>query len=160
MQEQFSSARKILEAFKEGKTFLCLSDLAKASGFPRASDKDFKLGFNYLVSKGVLKLQQSGWRSEQRGSKSHSKAVILTADIYEVRDSEFEVDTEKLVELPQEVVKGMQKEFSLNTLSENMIGRLRGCVDCLHNPILFITQEKIPVCSKHWNSIANSDMEW
>jgi hypothetical protein len=91
-----NSARRILEAFKDGVKFLCLRDLARNAGFARASDRDFKEGFNYLVKKGIIKLQQSGWSSEERGTHSHPKTVILTANLYELKDSEFEIDSEKM----------------------------------------------------------------
>ena len=88
------AVRQILEAFKQGRTFLCLHDLAIQSGFKRVSDRNFKDGFNYLVEKGVIKLEQSGWSSEKRGGNSHPKTVILTADLYEVTDSAFQIDDE------------------------------------------------------------------
>jgi len=94
--DNLEAARQILEAFKEGRKFLCLHDLANKSGFKRVSDRNFKSGFNYLVEKGVIKLQQSGWSSEPRGhGKNHPKTVILTADLYEVTDSEFQIDHEQ-----------------------------------------------------------------
>jgi len=159
--EKFNSARKILEAFKEGKTFLCLRDLAKASGFPRVSDKDFKAGFNYLVEKGVLKLQQSGWRSEERGSKSHSKTVILTADIYEVEDSAFEIDMEKFSDLDKAVLVGLETTLeSGNSVSNARKKHYADCPNCKNNPIVYITNERIGVCEKHWGLLANSNIEW
>lgn len=159
--DQLSSARNILEAFKEGKTFLCLRDLAKASKFPRASDKDFKAGFNYLVEKGVLKLQQSGWRSEERGRKSHAKTVILTADVYEVKDSAFELDTEKFSDLDRAVVVGLETKLEgENSLSERRKKQYADCLDCRNKPMVYITKEGIGVCRKHWESLANSNIEW
>jgi len=157
----FSSARKILEALKEGTIFLCLRELAKASGFRSASNKDFKDGFNYLVDKGVLKLQQSGWRSEKRGSGVHEKTVILTADIYEIRDSEFEIDPEKLDNIDSSVLVGLRDVF-LNgkKLSKHRMTEYRNCEDCKKNPALYITSERIGLCQKHWNLLASSDVEW
>lgn len=131
MQRQFSSARKILEAFREGQQFLCLRDLAKASGFLRVSDRDFKDGFNYLVSKGVLKLQQSGWRSEGRRGKRHVKTVILTADIYEFKSLEFELDIEKLSALDGAVLVGLeQTSLASISLTERRKELYRECSEC------------------------------
>ena len=158
---EFSAARKILEAFKEGEAFLCLRELAKASGFSRASDKDFKAGFNYLVEKGVLKLQQSGWRSEKRGSRSHPKTVILTANIYEVKDSEFELDVEKLSELDGAVLVGLQGTFDNgNFLTDLRKKHYADCPNCRNNPVVYIAGERIGVCERHWIPLANSKMEW
>jgi len=159
--EQFSAARKILEAFKTGKTFLCLRDLAKASGFPRASNRDFKSGFNYLVSKGVLKLQQSGWSSERRGGKNHPKTVILTANIYEVADSDFEINLEEISNLDNSVFIGLQQTFlKVNTLTKRRKEQYKKCEDCKYNPVVYITRERIGVCEKHWNSLASTNIEW
>lgn len=161
MQPQFSSARKILEAFREGQQFLCLRDLAKASGFLRVSDRDFKAGFNYLVSKGVLKLQQSGWRSEERKTKNHPSTVILTADIYEVKGSEFELDIEKLSGLDGTVLVGLeQTSLASNSLTEDKKDVYRKCHKCKSNPSVYITPEGIGVCDRHWQRIANSNLEW
>jgi hypothetical protein len=159
--DQISSARKILEAFKEGKTFLCLRDLARTSGFQRASDKDFKTGFNYLVERGVLKLQQSGWRSEERGGKNHPKTVILTADIYEVKDSEFELDPEKFPNLDEDVLVGLEQgTLDINSLTEHRKNVYRSCEDCKKNPIVYITDERIGICKKHWHWLAYTNLEW
>lgn len=159
--KEFGSARKILEAFKEGKTFLCLRDLAKASGFSRASDKDFKDGFNYLVAKGVLKLQQSGWRSEERGRKRHEKTVILTADIYEVKDSAFEIDVERLRDLDGSVLVGLeQTSLQMNTLTESRKKQYAKCEDCQKNPVVYVTKDAIGLCDRHWGLLANSNIEW
>lgn len=161
MQVQFSSARKILEAFKEGKQFLCLRDLAKASGFLRVSDRNFKAGFNYLVGKGILKLQQSGWRSEERKTKNHPTTVILTADIYEIKESEFELDAEKLLGLDGAVLVGLeQTHLTSNSLTEHKKELYRKCEDCQRNPSVYITAEGIGVCEKHWAELANSNLEW
>lgn len=159
--ERFSAARKILETFKDGKTFLCLRDLAHASGFPRASSRNFKDGFNYLVTKGVLKLRQSGWPSEKRGGKNHPKTVILTANIYEVVDSDFTVDPDKIINLDKRFFSGLQKTFS----ESGMLSKLRkekysSCENCKRHPVVYITHEKIGVCKKHWKQLASSTTEW
>jgi len=159
--EQFSAARRILETFREGKTFICLRELAKASGFPRVSNRDFKSGFNYLVRQGVLKLQQSGWRSEKRGGKSHLKTVILTADVYEIIDSDFVIDPEKISNLDKRVSAGVQQTLRKHaTLSEHRKEQYKKCENCKHNPIVYLTRERIGVCKKHWLQLANTDIEW
>lgn len=156
-----SSARKILEAFKEGRQFLCLRDLAKASGFQRASDRNFKAGFNYLASKGVLKLQQSGWRSEKRGGHNHLKTVILTANIYEVMDTEFKLDTEKLSSLDGTILVGLEQATLIgNTLTDKRKNLYAQCENCQKTPRVYITNGVIGICAKHWESLANSDIEW
>jgi len=161
LQRQFNSARKILEAFREGKDFLCLRDLAKASGFLRVSDRDFKAGFNYLVFKGVLKLQQSGWRSEERKGKRHSKTVILSADIYDVKGSGFELDCEKLSGLDGSILVDLeQTSLASNSLAERRKELYRECGECQRNPSVYITSEGIGVCEEHWVRLANSDIEW
>jgi len=92
---ELESARKILEILKENTKIVILRDLAKQAGFPSASSVDFKKGFNFLQRREIVKLRQSGWRSEKRGGRSHPKSVILVADIYEVERVEQEIAEEK-----------------------------------------------------------------
>jgi len=84
------SAEKILQVLKKDKPFKVLKDLAKQAGFPGANRKDFKKGLNYLIQKGILKLEQSGWSSEKRGSNHHPKGVILLENLYVLNPSEDE----------------------------------------------------------------------
>lgn len=158
--DELISARKILDTMKEGTTFLCLRDLAKYSGFQKASNPSFKAGFNYLVAKGVLKLQQSGWRSEKRGGDNHPKTVILTANLYEIVDSEFCVDLNAVEKLPEFSLVGLPSRLKKKRLSEKRKQKYRDCQDCVHNPVAYLTAEKIPVCEKHWGYLAGSSIEW
>jgi len=88
---ELESARRILEVLKGKNQVLVLRDLARCSGFKNVADVDFKRGFNFLQKRGVLKLRQSGWRSEKRGGKNHPESVILLADVYTVEDVEREL---------------------------------------------------------------------
>lgn len=88
---ELESARRILEVLKDERQMMVLRDLAKLSGFKSVANVDFKKGFNFLQKRGIIKLRQSGWRSEKRGGKNHPAAVILLADVYEVEDFEKEL---------------------------------------------------------------------
>jgi len=37
---------------------------------------------------------------------------------------------------------------------------VKACSDCSANPHVLITEEKIPVCYKHWIRLSESDIEW
>lgn len=91
---ELESARRILEALRGKRQILVLRELAKLSGFKSVADVNFKKGFLFLQKRGVLKLRQSGWRSEKRGGNTHSKSVILLADVYTVEDVERELKEE------------------------------------------------------------------
>lgn len=87
------SARRILEVLKDRHLqIVTLRELAKRSGFGGAHFKEFKVGFNLLENRGIVKLEQSGWPSEKRGGSLHPKSVVLLADIYEVEDVESELE--------------------------------------------------------------------
>mgnify|MGYP001608490803 FL=1 len=87
------SARRILEVLKDRHLqIVTLRELAKRSGFGGAHFKEFKVGFNLLENRGIVKLEQSGWPSEKRSGSLHPKSVVLLADIYEVEDVESELE--------------------------------------------------------------------
>lgn len=157
---EVNSARKILESFKIGGSFRCLKDLAKDSGFKRASSLDFKTGLNYLIEKGILKLQQSGWRSEKRGDKNHPKTVILTANIYEVVENELSLDLGSLEKFPEFKMIALKQEPKTAQLPQELIDEYKKCQDCQKTPVVYITDKQIGVCHKHWNKLAKSDYEW
>lgn len=154
------NARKILETFKDGVKFLCLSDLAKRAGFRNAADREFKSGFNYLVNRGIITLQQSGWRSEERGSKNHPKTVILNADLYEIVDSEFAIDAEALKQAFPNLKGNSQLALNDKKLSKRRIKKFQDCPDCKKKPLLLIMKMQIPICEKHWLELANTNIEW
>jgi len=102
--DELQAARKILQALK-GRQVVVLKELAKHAGFKGAFSIDFKKGFNFLESKGVVKLRQSGWKSEKRGGHNHPKSLLLIADIYEIEHVEQEID-ERMGDLDGELEKG------------------------------------------------------
>lgn len=152
------SARKILEILKEEKTFIVLRELAKEAKFPSVVDRDFKGGLNLLIEKGIVKLEQSGWKSEPRGYEQHEKAVILSVDIFQYVDSELEVNAEKI--LAHFVKNKEQAILMVKPLSEDMKNVLKNCDECQRKPVVFITNEQFPVCDKHWKHLAYANIEW
>lgn len=90
---ELESARRIIDALR-GDKVLTLKDLARRAGFLNAGSRDFKVGFNWLQKQGAVKLRQSGWPSEKRGSNNHPKKALLVADVYELENAEREIREE------------------------------------------------------------------
>jgi hypothetical protein len=158
LNSQIESARKILEIIKEERILTNLSDLARKAGFPRVSDRNFKAGFNYLIERKIVKLQQAGWSSEKRGTKNHHpKSVLLIADLYQLTNEESSISRESLDELG---IANVGSSAYSKGLPLSRIKEYEGCADCLRSPVVFLTPQKIPVCSKHWQVLANTDLEW
>ena len=40
------------------------------------------------------------------------------------------------------------------------LSELRGCAECLADPWLFLTEDRVPCCLKHWLKLADSSVEW
>lgn len=158
-EDKVDAVRQILDAFKVGRTFLSLQSLAEASGF-KTADPSFRQAFKYLETKGIVKLQQSGGRSEKRGSRNHYKTVILTADLYEIKDSEFDLSEEKMVGLDTKSTNSLQQTLAEKILTVDHRKTFKKCYDCINNPVVLITQQQIPVCTKHWNFLNGSDIQW
>jgi hypothetical protein len=152
------SARRILEVFKQGQKFHTLREVAKRAGFETAAAKEFKRGFNYLIDEGIIILQQSGWRSEKRGGKSHPKTVLLNADLYEIVEREYNLDR-GMAEITG-MFSDVSKTGGHKPLSKVIIERFQSCSECIAKPSVFITSKKIPVCRKHWEKLAPSLIEW
>lgn len=105
VKKQLSSeevARRILDVLKRGKPVHVLRDLAQESGFRGVYSMDFKAGLNLLIDQKIVKLRQSGWKSEKRGGHNHPKSAILLADIYEVEMFEGELRPEGHAQLEPE----------------------------------------------------------
>lgn len=153
------SARKILETLRHGQNFICLRDLARASGFQNAHSVIFKDGLNLLIEKGIIKLEQSGWRSENRGYH-HPKVVILLADLFEFDDLDMEIPIDKLPSaLMFKPIKNREK-ITVKPLSAEITKKLKTCRNCRRTPMVFITPELIPVCKKHWYLISDQNIQW
>ena len=137
------SARRILEVLKDRHLqIVTVRELAKRSGFGGAHFKEFKVGFNLLVNKGIVKLEQSGWPSEKRGSSLHPKSVVLLADIYEVEDVEAELSNE--IEGRFSNTTNSQTEQIKGGRIERLIRR-RPCVKCRS----FVKDGDLGSCKKY-----------
>jgi len=53
-----------------------------------------------------------------------------------------------------------KKKLQHNCDLESFLKAIDGCSECQSNPLVFITSEQIPLCRKHWYSLADSDIEW
>jgi len=158
---RIEDVRKILDILKEDKTLVCLSNLAKQSGFPSVANRHFKDALNFLIKKQVIKVRQSGWPSEKRGGNNHPKTVILIGDIYETGDLDLNITSEKLIGLEKAIGNSRQSTLSLGKkLTKKTISALQNCQDCIRNPVVYITKEQIPICDKHWTGLARTDIEW
>jgi hypothetical protein len=40
------------------------------------------------------------------------------------------------------------------------LSKFRNCEACRRTPEVFVTDEKVGVCRKHWSLLAESDVEW
>lgn len=158
--QAIEAAQKILEVFREKENIVCLKDLAKQAGFKTAASIDFKEGLNYLISKGILKLNQSGWKSEKRNSKGHMKMVVLLVDLYQLLDSDLDIALDRSSIGKLASMKGEQQIFMVHPISETILNNIRSCEQCKSKPSVFITVDGLPVCEKHWERLAGSDYEW
>lgn len=154
----------ILDVFLSGHKLICIRDLAKACGFESAASRDFKDGFNFLVDKKVVLLQQSGWSSERRNhSYGHLKTAMLVGDVFQVSSGtnlDFNIDMDKFIGLPDSIKDHVQSSLTVDELTESRKQLYRDCEMCKTNPIVFITSEQIGVCEKHWSALAYANIEW
>jgi hypothetical protein len=161
MSEEIATeaATKILNILKQKTRILALSQLAKRAGFPGAFDRHFKAGFNLLRNEGIIKLRQSGWRSEKRrGKHNHPNTVILTADVYEIGTHEFVVDR-KVIDSGFTILP-YERDGEPISLNRKRRLKYRRCQECRLRPLLYVTAEKIPICEKHWEELANTNTCW
>lgn len=163
--EQTNGAKRILEALSSKKGFICLSALAKASGFDNAASKEFKAGLNSLAEQGIVKVRQSGWSSEERRTGVHEKTVILLSDVME-----FLGDTEP--NTPEQMSEQFHtgRHHKQSELAEGIVLNpgafqalmdiIKNCRACKDTPVEYITQESVPVCRQHANMLADSDISF
>lgn len=107
------AAYRILDVLKQGRPVCILRDLAQQSGFRDASDINFRAGLNFLIEKKVVKLRQSGWRSEKRGGNVHPKSAVLLADVYEFEKFEGDLKPESRGHLEPEEPLSRDQDLSL-----------------------------------------------
>jgi len=43
---------------------------------------------------------------------------------------------------------------------EDWIKEFQDCQDCKNDTWIYLTTEKIPCCKKHWNKLADTDIQW
>jgi len=47
-----------------------------------------------------------------------------------------------------------------DNLQKALIMGIGECPKCKSNLVVFVTAKRIPLCLEHWNSLADSDIEW
>jgi len=113
-----------------------LSALAKQAGYKSIDDPLFKSSILQLIKKGIIKIVQSGWRSEKRGTKLHEKVVILKAVVWEITPERSE-NTEAS---ENDTFQRTLERQSIQTFIKG-----RPCVDCTQ----FEEQGEIGLCIKY-----------
>jgi len=53
-----------------------------------------------------------------------------------------------------------RKKLEGNSSLKSFLDSLNDCPDCQHNPVVFITAQKIPLCAEHWKILSDTDIEW
>jgi hypothetical protein len=52
----------------------------------------------------------------------------------------------------------MRKRRSLDL--QQFLNDINHCPECKSHPAVFLTSGKIPVCKEHWNTLADTPVEW
>jgi hypothetical protein len=164
--KQTIEAAEIIKVLSTHKGFVCLSALAKAAGFSTAANKEFKKGLNSLIDQGVVKVRQSGWSSERRGTGVHEKTVILLSEVMEFLGSSSgnALDNASISSVLSSGKNREPNQFDQVNLKpgafEAFIAIITKCRSCKENPVVYMTQDKLPVCFQHSNMLADSDISF
>jgi len=54
----------------------------------------------------------------------------------------------------------LKSKVKTNPNLQSFLRSIENCASCKASPVVFITEENIPLCDIHWSILAESDIEW
>ena len=76
--------------------------------------------------------------------------------VFSIENGKVDDNIENYISIEQE----KPPKIFRTPLTKKSLARFQKCKDCHEHPVVYITKAQVPVCERHWNWLAESNIVW